>query len=105
MRIQNSWYRADEIRCRLANEARLALSPGFTSYRSPTTPCMGRAKTQAREDGVWLRSRERVMQSSNIPTLYEWIGGIEALNRLTKRFYEHVNEYELLKPVFAHMDA
>ena len=66
---------------------------------------MGRAKTQAREDGVWLRSRERVMQSSNIPTLYEWIGGIEALNRLTKRFYEHVNEDELLKPVFAHMDA
>ena len=45
------------------------------------------------------------MQSSNIPTLYEWIGGIEALNRLTKRFYEHVNEDELLKPVFAHMDA
>ena len=45
------------------------------------------------------------MQSSNIPTLYEWIGGIEALNRLTKRFYERVNEDELLKPVFAHMDA
>jgi hemoglobin len=45
------------------------------------------------------------MQSSNIPTLYEWVGGMQVLQKLTKRFYEHVNEDELLKPVFAHMDA
>jgi hemoglobin len=45
------------------------------------------------------------MQSSGTPTLYEWVGGIEALKRLTKRFYEHVDEDELLEPVFAHMDA
>ena len=45
------------------------------------------------------------MQESGVPTLYEWVGGIEALNRLTKRFYEHVHQDELLKPVFAHMDA
>lgn len=45
------------------------------------------------------------MQSPGIPTLFEWVGGIDALNRLTKRFYEHVNEDELLQPVFAHMDA
>ena len=43
------------------------------------------------------------MQTSRTPTLYEWLGGIDALNRLTTRFYEHVNQDELLKPVFAHM--
>jgi hemoglobin len=40
-----------------------------------------------------------------VPTLYEWLGGIEALNRLTTRFYEHVKSDSLLGPVFAHMDA
>lgn len=39
------------------------------------------------------------------PTLYEWIGGIEALNRLTARFYENVKADALLQPVFAHMSA
>jgi hemoglobin len=39
------------------------------------------------------------------PTLYEWLGGIDALNRLTTRFYEHVKDDTLLAPVFAHMDA
>ena len=37
------------------------------------------------------------------PTLYEWLGGIDALNRLTTRFYEHVKQDALLGPVFAHM--
>ncbi len=45
------------------------------------------------------------MESPGIPTLYEWVGGIDALNRLTQRFYEHVNDDALLQPVFAHMDA
>jgi hemoglobin len=45
------------------------------------------------------------MLTSQTPTVYEWLGGIDALNRLTARFYEHVNEDELLKPVFAHMGA
>ena len=39
------------------------------------------------------------------PTLYEWLGGSEALNRLTSRFYEHVRGDPLLEPVFAHMGA
>ena len=38
-----------------------------------------------------------------IPTLYDWLGGIDALNRLTTRFYEHVRKDELIGPVFAHM--
>lgn len=39
-----------------------------------------------------------------IPSLYEWVGGIDALTRLTTRFYEHVKKDVLLGPVFAHMD-
>lgn len=37
------------------------------------------------------------------PTLYEWLGGIEALNRLTARFYERVQGNAILAPIFAHM--
>lgn len=37
------------------------------------------------------------------PTLYDWAGGMPALERLTTRFYEHVAQDELLRPVFAHM--
>jgi hemoglobin len=42
---------------------------------------------------------------SPIPTLYEWCGGIDALNRLTARFYERVHDDRVLAPVFAHMNA
>jgi hemoglobin len=45
------------------------------------------------------------MPAAEVPTLYQWLGGIEALNRLTTRFYERVNEDVLLQPVFVHMDA
>jgi hemoglobin len=37
------------------------------------------------------------------PTLYEWIGGADALNRLIAAFYDRVARDELLAPVFAHM--
>ena len=43
------------------------------------------------------------MDSQNVPTLYQWLGGIDALNRLTVRFYEHVRDDALLAPVFGHM--
>jgi len=45
------------------------------------------------------------MTDATIPTLYEWLGGTAALNRLTTRFYEHVRDDPLLAPVFAHMGA
>ena len=45
------------------------------------------------------------MSDTRIPTLYEWLGGIDALNRLTTRFYERVKDDALLGPVFAHMNA
>lgn len=43
------------------------------------------------------------MSPQATPTLYDWLGGIDALNRLTARFYERVKEDSVLAPVFAHM--
>jgi hemoglobin len=43
------------------------------------------------------------MNDQKAPTLYEWLGGIDALDRLTTRFYQHVKDDSLLAPVFAHM--
>ncbi|HEV8393224.1 MAG TPA: group II truncated hemoglobin [Vicinamibacterales bacterium] len=45
------------------------------------------------------------MPDQDVPTLYEWLGGSEALIRLTTRFYEHVRDDSLLAPIFAHMGA
>jgi hemoglobin len=45
------------------------------------------------------------MPEQDTPTLYQWLGGIEALNRLTTRFYEHVKADSLLESVFAHMGS
>jgi hemoglobin len=42
--------------------------------------------------------------NTRVPTLYEWLGGGEALNRLTARFYERVKENAVLAPIFAHMN-
>ncbi|MBA2630433.1 MAG: oxidoreductase [Thermoleophilaceae bacterium] len=38
------------------------------------------------------------------PTLYEWAGGAEALERLTEAFYAEIRRDPLLEPVFRHMD-
>ena len=38
-----------------------------------------------------------------VPTLYEWAGGAEALERLTERFYGKVKADPLLEPLFAAM--
>jgi hemoglobin len=37
------------------------------------------------------------------PTLYEWAGGAEALDRLTECFYRRVHDDPILSPVFAGM--
>jgi hemoglobin len=37
------------------------------------------------------------------PSLYEWLGGGEALERLITRFYERVRDNAVLAPIFAHM--
>ena len=44
------------------------------------------------------------MENSSTPSLYEWIGGIAALERLTTEFYSRVADDPVLQPVFAHMD-
>lgn len=45
------------------------------------------------------------MAHTKTPTLYEWLGGMDALNRLTTRFYQRVHVDPVLAPVFAHMGA
>jgi hemoglobin len=45
------------------------------------------------------------MDRESIPTLFEWVGGMPALERLTVAFYERVRVHELLGPLFARMDA
>jgi hemoglobin len=44
------------------------------------------------------------MTTQAVPTLFQWIGGMEVLNRLSTRFYEHVKNDPLLAPIFAHMN-
>jgi hemoglobin len=43
------------------------------------------------------------MNERRIPTLYEWVGGIDRLEALFGRFYERVPTDTLLAPVFARM--
>ena len=40
-----------------------------------------------------------------VPTLYEWIGGLPALEKLLGVFYDRVPKDPLLGPIFAHMSA
>ncbi|KAB8183298.1 oxidoreductase [Nonomuraea phyllanthi] len=43
------------------------------------------------------------MTDEAVPTMYEWAGGDEALQRLTEVFYRTVVKDELIGPLFAHM--
>ena len=45
------------------------------------------------------------MTDHEVPTLFEWAGGMPALERLTERFYERVKTDPVLAPIFAKMDA
>jgi hemoglobin len=45
------------------------------------------------------------MSDTNVPTLYEWAGGIERIEQLFQRFYERVRDDSILAPVFAEMPA
>ncbi|MEY9966213.1 hemoglobin [Streptacidiphilus sp. MAP12-16] len=54
-----------------------------------------------------MRHYERTAVGSaggSVPSLYEWVGGTEALERLTDAFYTQVREDELIGPLFATMD-
>lgn len=43
------------------------------------------------------------MTTPDPPTLFEWLGGMPVLERLTASFYSRVPEDPVLAPVFAHM--
>jgi hemoglobin len=45
------------------------------------------------------------VSATKIPTLYEWVGGAEALNRLTAAFYDKVLRDPLLEPIFRSMSG
>ena len=40
-----------------------------------------------------------------VPTLFEWAGGMPALEKLTTRFYDKVRRDEVLGPIFAEMPS
>jgi hemoglobin len=41
---------------------------------------------------------------ASVPTVYDWAGGEEALQRLTEAFYREVLRDDLLEPLFRHMN-
>jgi CDGSH-type Zn-finger protein/truncated hemoglobin YjbI len=48
--------------------------------------------------------KDPVLDADREPTLFEWCGGLPALTRMTRMFYEkHVPEDPLLAPLFANM--
>ena len=42
--------------------------------------------------------------AEEVPTLYEWAGGSDALERLTESFYDKVGTDAVVGPLFAEMD-
>jgi CDGSH-type Zn-finger protein/truncated hemoglobin YjbI len=54
----------------------------------------------------YIGFRDPVLDPDHTPTLYEWCGGISALGRLSRLFFErHIPEDPLLAPVFANAPA
>ena len=45
------------------------------------------------------------MTDKKVPTLYEWVGGIERIELLFAKFYERVRQDPVLAPVFADMPS
>jgi hemoglobin len=45
------------------------------------------------------------MKTKPVPTLFEWAGGMPALERLTGCFYDKVRADEVLAPIFAQMSS
>ena len=52
----------------------------------------------------YIEFKDPVPDPDATPTLFEWCGGLPALTRMTRIFYEkHVPEDPLLAPLFANM--
>jgi hemoglobin len=44
-----------------------------------------------------------IINQAEVPTLFDWVGGMETLEKLTEIFYKKVLQDELLEPIFKHM--
>lgn len=68
----------------------------------------GRARNKPFCTGMhwYVQFRDPVPDSDAKPTIFEWAGGLPALTRMTRIFYEkYVPQDELLAPLFAGMSA
>jgi hemoglobin len=52
-----------------------------------------------------LTMNEHSEQQNTIPTLYEWAGGLEMIERLIIKFYDKVFQDDVLKPLFQNMSG
>jgi hemoglobin len=66
-------------------------------------PLPDRAVSERRARAIVLPSMTN--QTSPVPTLYEWMGGLPALEKLLGVFYGRVPADPILAPVFANMSA
>jgi truncated hemoglobin YjbI len=54
----------------------------------------------------YVKFSDPVPDRDKVPTVFEWVGGLPALRRLTRLFYEkYVPEDPLLAPIFAEMST
>ena len=54
----------------------------------------------------YVQFRDPIPEPERTPTMFEWAGGLPALTRMTRLFYEkHVPQDRLLAPLFANMSA
>lgn len=71
--------------------------PPFLTAIKPYTPNIEEMRHYTRTPVVG--------RGGSVPSLYDWLGGAEALDRLTSAFYSEVLKDELLYPLFKDMDA
>ncbi|WP_101790850.1 antibiotic biosynthesis monooxygenase [Nonomuraea indica] len=71
----------------------------FPGFLAEIKPYVGMIEEMRHYEPTGVRG-----DGGSVPTLYTWMGGTEALERLTERFYETVKADELIGPLFAHMD-
>ncbi|PYC82208.1 antibiotic biosynthesis monooxygenase [Streptomyces tateyamensis] len=78
-------------------------SEQFAEFLTSVKPYVGAIQEMRHYQDTGVTGRGP--QPPEPPTLYEYLGGAAALERLTSVFYAHVAEDEVLAPVFAGMDA
>ena len=82
------------------NEAPRGSTTRCAAAGTPRTSRSARACTGTSSSTIRCPTRTRT------PTMFEWAGGLPALTRMTRLFYEkHVPEDPLLAPLFANMSA